>query len=418
MLRVFEEMRVHSIEEWGSAGDISAAERIQSNPRYLNALAILSSRKREIAGNFIIEVGFIRVHSAEGFAMKAWISRDGDTFSTKEGFLFYVFGYEHPKSRVLCFLKYIPFELKPHFPIRFLRQKWKLGNVELARPEKLYTAQNYQKLLETFRSRFPQYIYFCHYRGKEVISVPLVDVEKIYVPKECLQRLFEKKRKDSLQQQALELISLLSNESKVPLDDFGIHGSVALNMHTAKSDIDLVVYGSRNFRSLEKAIDKLVEEYVLRYIFTKKLDRARKHRGRYEDKIFVYNAVRKIGEINGQYGNHKYVPMRDVTFSCEVVDDKEAMFRPALYQIKNYQPLEQASRLVEDEVPTKVVSMIGYYRNVARRGEKITVSGTRERVENVETGETSYQVVVGTGMHEDEHIWPHKAWVPRRHNNC
>ncbi len=338
--------------------------------------------------------------------MNTWTLRDGDTFVTKEGFIFYVFGYEHPKNRVLSFLKYIPFRLKSRFPIRLLRQNWKLGNVELARPEKLYTAQNYQKLLETFRSTYPQYVYSCPYRGKEVISAPLKHVEKVYVPKECLQRLFEKKRRDRLQKLASELVSLLSTESKAALEDFGIHGSIALNMHTAKSDIDLVVYGSKNFRSLERAIDKLVEEGTLKYIFTKKLDRARKHRGRYKDRIFVYNAVRKIDEINVQYGNHKYVTMRDITFSCEVVDDNEAMFRPAIYQIKNYQPLDSTSKLMEDEVPTKVVSMIGYYRNVARNGEKIKVSGTLERVENVETGENTCQIVVGTGTREDEYIWP------------
>ena len=337
--------------------------------------------------------------------MKAWNFRDGDIFVTKEFFIFYVFGYEHPKNLVFSFLKYIPFKLKPHFPIRFLRQTWKLGNVELARPEKLYTAQNYQKLLETFRNRFPQYTYFCPYRGKEVISVPLEQIEKVYVPKKYLQRLFEKKRKDHLQKLALELITLLATESKVPLEDFGIHGSIALNMHTTKSDIDFVVYGSKNFRNLENTIDKLAEEGTLKYVFTKKLDTARKYRGRYKNKLFMYNAVRKIGETNVQYGNHKYVAMRNVTFSCEVVDDSEAMFRPAIYQIKNYQPLDSTSKLSEDEIPTKIVSMIGYYRNVARHGEKIKVSGTLERVENVETGETTYQVVVGTGTRGDEYIW-------------
>jgi len=338
--------------------------------------------------------------------MKAWTPRDGDTFITKEGFVFYVFGYEHPKDRVLYFLKYIPSQLKPHFPIRFLTQKWKLGNVELARTEKLYTAQNYQKLLETFRSRFPQYIYFCPFRGKEVMGVPLGLIEIIHVPRDRLQRLLESKRKDRLQKQALELVSLLSTESSVPIEDLGIHGSIALNMHTMKSDIDLVVYGSQNFRSLEGAINKLVEEGMLKYIFTKRLDRVRKHRGRYKDKIFVYNAVRKVEEIAFKYGDHKYFSFKPVTFSCKVVDDTEAMFRPAIYYITNYQPLDSTSELEKNEIPKKVVSMIGYYRNVARRGERVKVSGTLERVENVETGETHHQVVVGTGTREDEYIWP------------
>ncbi|MCW4001788.1 MAG: nucleotidyltransferase domain-containing protein [Candidatus Bathyarchaeota archaeon] len=341
--------------------------------------------------------------------MKAWTPRDGDTFVTKDDFVFYVFGYEHPKNRVLAFLKYIPSKLKPNFPIRFLRQRWKLGNVELARPEKLYTAQNYQAFLETFRKTFPQYIYSCPYRQKELISIPLEQIKNVYVPRESLHRLFEKRKKDHLQKLAIELISLFSIESQVPLRDFGIHGSIALNMHTAHSDIDLVVYGSRSFRNLEKAINRLVKDAKIKHVFTKKLDKARKHRGRYKDRLFVYNSVRKLREIDTEYGSHRYLPIRHVTFSCEVVDDKEAMFRPAIYQIKNCQlldSLDAISKLSEDEIPKSVVSMVGYYRNVARYGDKIKVSGTLERVENIERGETIYQVVVGTGTRQDEYIWP------------
>jgi len=338
--------------------------------------------------------------------VKAWFPLDGDTFVTRENFVFYVFGYEHPEGRVLSFLKYIPSKSKPYFPIRFLGQSWRLRSTELVRAERLYTAENFQKLIETFRLRFPQYVYFCPFRGKDIMSVPLRLVKKVYVPKECLQTLFEKKRKDGLQKQALELTSLLSAESGVPLEDGGIHGSIALNMHTLKSDIDLVVYGSRNFRSLEGAVDKLVEEGTLKYIFTKRLDKARKHRGRYKDKRFVYNAVRKTEEIKFKYGDYKYFPLKPVIFSCEVISDTEAMFRPAIYQIANYQPLDSVSRLVENETPTMVVSMIGYYRNVARRGDRVKVSGMLERVEKVETGETHHQVVIGSGIREDEYVWP------------
>ncbi len=337
--------------------------------------------------------------------LKVWTPRDGDTFVTKEGFVFYVFGYEHPKNRVLAFIKYIPSKLKSYFPIRFLRRKWRLRNIELVRPEKLYTVQNYQRLQETLRKSFPQYVYFCPYRGKEVISVPSEFVEKVYAPKECLVELFEKKYKDHLEELSLELISLISNESNVPLEDFGIHGSIALGMHSEKSDIDLVVYGSKNFRNLEKTVDKLVDDDVMRYVFTKKLDRARKHRVRYKDRIFVYNGVRKISDINGRYGNRKYVPIKDVIFSCDVVGDDEAMFRPAIYKIKGYQPLNLDSKLMGNEIPSTVVSMIGYYRNLARNGERVKVSGTLERVENVERREITHQVVVGTGTRGDEYLW-------------
>jgi len=337
--------------------------------------------------------------------METWKPRDGDILVTKDNLIFYVFGYEHPRERVFSFLKYVPSDLKPYFQMRFLKRHWTLGDVRLLRPEKLYTAQNFQSLFETFRKHLPHYVYFCPFRGKEVISVPLRLIKKVYVPSECLETLVEKKRKDRLQRLALELATLLSDESGVPLEDFGIHGSVALGMHTAESDIDLVVYGSRNFRNLEKTVKRLVDEGTLTYIFNKRVDRIRRHRGRYKSQRFVYNAVRKADEIVSKYGDHKYSPVKPVTFSCKVADDKEAMFRPAVYRITDYQPLDPASKLGEDEKPAKVTSMIGVYRNVARCGDLIKVSGMLERIENVETGEISHQVVVGTGTREDERIW-------------
>jgi len=50
--------------------------------------------------------------------------------------------------------------------------------------------------------------------------------------------------------------------------------------------------------------------------------------------------------------------------------------------------------------------MIGCYRNVARKGSKIEVSGMLERVEKIGAHEVLYQVVVGTAENEDEYIWP------------
>jgi predicted nucleotidyltransferase len=116
--------------------------------------------------------------------------------------------------------------------------------------------------------------------------------------------------------------------------------------------------------------------------------------------------VRRIEEITTAYGDYRYVPVKPVTFSCEVIDDTEAMFRPATYQIKDYEPLNPTSKLADTEIPKTVVSMIGCYRNVARKGNKLTVSGTLEKVENIKNGNIYHQVVVGTGKREDEYVWP------------
>ncbi|MCS7124447.1 MAG: nucleotidyltransferase domain-containing protein [Candidatus Bathyarchaeota archaeon] len=334
-----------------------------------------------------------------------WKPLDGDTFLTREGFILNVFGYEHPENRVFAFLKYIPSKFKELFNVRLLERTWRFRETELFRAEKLYTAKNYQVFLEVFRKNFPGYVYFCPFRRKEVISVPKNRIVEVFVPKERLKTLLEAKERDTLQELTLEFIRLVSDEAAVPLDDFGVHGSVALNMHSAESDIDIVVYGSQNFRRVEAAIEKLVHEGVLTYVFNNRLDAARRFKGRFKNKIFMYNAVRKPEEIKAKYGECQYTPLAPVKFRCRVRDDSEAMFRPAIYKIGDYTPLS-GLQPPKGMVPETVVSMIGCYRNVARKGEFMEVSGMLERVEHATTGKTTYQVVVGTAESEEEYIWP------------
>jgi predicted nucleotidyltransferase len=335
-----------------------------------------------------------------------WMPVDGDTFVTNEGFIFNVFGYEHPLGRVFAFLKYIPSRCKKFFRMDFLDNTWTYEKEQLFRAEKLYTARNYQMFLKTFRAHFPDYVYFCPFRTKEVISVPLTSVKKVYVPSACLQRLTRQKSRDALEELTLNLVNLLSKEAGIGMKDFGVHGSVALEMHRTNSDIDLVVYGARNFRRLERTIGKLVDLGKLSYKFSNRLDAARKFKGKYLGRAFMYNAVRKPAEVNCRYGQLTYTPLNHVSFECKVKDDSESMFRPATYGITSYVLANAASDLPKDKIPTRVVSMIGCYRNVARKGDKIRVSGMLERVKNLQTGKSFHQVVVGTGTNEEERIWP------------
>ncbi|MEM0095834.1 MAG: nucleotidyltransferase domain-containing protein [Candidatus Bathyarchaeia archaeon] len=289
-----------------------------------------------------------------------------------------------------------------------LERTWRLGETELFRAEKLYTAKNYQTFLEVFRKNFPEYIYFCPFRQKEVISAPIDRIVEVFVPRERLKALMKAEGRDKLQELTLEFVQLVSSEAKVPLEDFGVHGSIALNMHSTESDIDIVVYGSQNFRRVEDAIEKLVQEGVLTYIFSNRLDAARRFKGRFKGKIFMYNAVRKPEEINVKYGECQYTPIAPVKFRCKVKDDSEAMFRPAIYKVENCTQHGDLP-LPENIVPETVVSMIGCYRNVARKGQQIEVSGVLERVENLTSGKITYQVVVGSAESEEEYIWPVQA---------
>jgi predicted nucleotidyltransferase len=335
-----------------------------------------------------------------------WVPRDGDTFITKDNFIFYVFGYEHPRDRVVAFLKYIPVEYGELFKVRFLKKLWKKRKQQYVRAEKLYTAANYNAFLEVFKRSFRDYVFHSPFSHKDVICVPLKQIKRVYAPNECLQTLLKKKRKDKLEKVAVRLLTLLSKKSKVGLGDFGLHGSLALNMHSGGSDVDFVVYGSANFRRVEKAVERLARRNVLGYVFTKRLDMVRRYRGRFRDVLFVFNAVRKPEEVKTKYGVFRCSPVKPVKFYCTVQDDGEAVFRPAIYGVSGYVPIDKESVLAEDTMPNRVVSMIGYYRNVARKGDRVRVSGMLERVEHVKSKKTSFQVVVGTATNEDEYIWP------------
>jgi predicted nucleotidyltransferase len=334
------------------------------------------------------------------------VPADGDTFVTKDGFIFNTFGYEHPNDRVFAFLKYIPAAFKDLFHVEMLERTWNYGETKLFRAEKLYTAKNYKSFIETFRKNFPAYLYYCYLRNKELITAPLSLIEHVYVPKDCLTTLAKLKQLDTLQKMALDLIRMLSKESGVAIADFGIHGSIALNMHAPVSDIDFVVYGSENLRKVEQAIAQLVNAGTLSYIISNRLDAARKFQGRYNKKIFMYNATRKPAENKTRYGTHRFSSLMPLRFQCTVRDDTETMFRPATYKITDYTPLDAASELPVDRVPDRVIANIGCYRNIARKGSQIKVVGTIERVESIKTGAVSYQVVVGTATSEEEYIWP------------
>jgi uncharacterized protein len=339
-----------------------------------------------------------------------WVPADGDTFVTEDGFIMNTFGYEHPEDRVFAFLKYIPAKYKDLFSVEMLQRTWKFGSkplrAQLFRAEKLYTAKNYQTFIEAFRKNFPRYLFYDQTRSKELITAPLDKIEQMFVPRDRLVWLQNLKNPDSLQTHALKLIDLIHKESGVAYSDLGIHGSIALEMHAPESDIDFVVYGTDNFRQVEQTIQILVNEGTLTYIAGNRIEAARKFVGKYQGKIWMYNATKNPEEIKGKYGDYTYTALAPLRFTATVCDDTETMYRPAAYRITNYKPMDAQSELDLEQIPTQVISNIGCYRNIARNGGQIKVAGTLEKAQSTTDGSAFYQVVVGTATSEEEYIWP------------
>lgn len=326
--------------------------------------------------------------------------RDGDAIVSKHSLIFYAFGYAHPQTNIIAFLKYVPNKYKRNFRISWLKHKWNFQGITLARPAELYSPKTYLAVIEGLKRISPKYSYEDDIIGKPVVVVPRDLIKEVFFPSQRLKHLINEKILDPLEQKAIDLIELLSGESGVSIEDFGIHGSISLGMHNEKSDIDISVYGGGSFRRVKESVTKLEEEGLVVLSKSNLIERIRCNRGFYKEKDFVFNATRKIEEITEQYGSAFYRPMKPLKFSCKVINADEAMFRPAKYHIEDYIPFNRSSEIEKE--PKTVVSMIGEYRDIAKAGDRMEVQGMLERVEGKET---TYRVVVGSGFRE-EYIWP------------
>ncbi|UCH38214.1 MAG: hypothetical protein JSV76_03410 [Candidatus Bathyarchaeota archaeon] len=276
----------------------------------------------------------------------------------------------------------------------------------LIRPRQLYSPSNFNKIHTAFTQHYPNYLFNNPHLSKTVIAIPTVDLAVTYHPQQALQQLRMQIKLDSLQDRALRFVELLSQESRVQIENFGVHGSLCLNMHTHFSDIDLSVYGANNFRKVMDTVQKLILQDELVALFEHESDRYRKNKGLFEDTKFVLNAIRQYSEITEMYGDYSYHPLQPVKLCCDVSDDQEAFFKPAIYGITNCHPPLSSLIADVDEDPTSLISMIGQYRGIAQKRQSVQAFGMVEKVTNT-TSRIEYRVVIGSGkIGPEEYIWP------------
>ncbi len=331
--------------------------------------------------------------------------RDGDIILTKDQFIFYVFGYDHPADRSIAYLKYIPKDLQEDFQLDWIPFEWSLGDEKFVRPKELYSPMIFKEILQSFKKKYSNYLYQDPYIGKSVFVVPHNAIERIFVPEVQWQELQKKQPKDSLENEAVELIHMLSEKAAIPSTSFGLHGSLSTGMHTAESDIDIAVYGAVNYLKVKKIVFDLFKEEKITYLNEIKSDEYRMNKASYKGRKFVFNAIRAAEEVRNAYGEYKYTSIRPIHFFCDIVQSIERMFRPAVYNIEEYFPADDESILVQTHWPTQIVSMVGEFRDIARKGDEVEVQGMLEKVKQIETSAIHYRVVIGSGKGK-EFMWP------------
>ena len=325
--------------------------------------------------------------------------RDGDAVLTEDGFIFYVFGYEHPPDRYHGFLRYVPERHKEHFDLEWLDLGWWMKGVKIVRPMEIYTPESYHEIIEALRRTFPDYLQYSKPLGRWMITVPKEKIAEAYVPSRRLLSLLRRGAEGPLEEKALSLIGTLSKEARIPMGFFGVRGSISLGTSRPGSDIDVAVYGSSNHREVKSVLLRLEGEGLLGLKRGTSLDRKRLNKGIFQGKDFVVNATRRFSEMRA--GPTALRPLEPVEVECVCTSAGEAMFRPAIYGVEDCEAVGESG--VPYEV-SQIVSMIGTYRDVVKEGERFRARGVLEEVQ-YEAG-TRYRLVVGSGRPGEYLEWP------------
>jgi predicted nucleotidyltransferase len=331
--------------------------------------------------------------------------RDHDFLRTTEGFLFCVVGPFHPPNRVISYVKYVPSKLG----------KWGRGKRRFRRTMQAYTISSLLNTFNRLEKRYPHYLFYSPFYNILMTAVPLEYIARHYKPEEKLARIFQISRLDGLQKKLKRFVSLVSKKSGVPLESFGVTGSILLHIHQPFSDLDVTVYGLKNSLAVKKALtdaysswksaiqrfeDKAfkgwcrskVRSFPLTFDETRQIYQRRWNIGVFEGTRFSVHPVKLEEELTQKYADKIYEPVDPIVMSGVVEENAESMFLPSVYLVKDLKIIKgpQVTSIRE------VVSYEGLYSDIAEIGETILVKGKLEKVHNTRTKQNYHRVLVGS----------------------
>jgi predicted nucleotidyltransferase len=325
-------------------------------------------------------------------------AREGDLLETTNKIVFDVKGLVHPPNRVVAFLRYVP---DPN-------GKRKRDGT---RYNKFYSLSKRYALL---KQKFPQYLVNDPIFNELLCEVPLDDVKQHYQPIQGLRNLRNRKDLDDTQKTALRFVEILKENTGVPWSKLGVSGSILVRLHTASSDIDLIVYGSIAGYKVQATMKEMLEDknspfetYDLNGLrelfdfrskeaitsfedFVRTNSRKVSH-GKFMKRHFFIRFVKDWNDISEKYGSKIYKSEGYTRIKATVVDDSEALFTPCSYKLNNVEILEG----LKVEPIEEIVSFRGRFCEQARSGESVIAEGKVERVQQ-EGKHDHFRLLVGS----------------------
>ncbi|MEM2577072.1 MAG: nucleotidyltransferase domain-containing protein, partial [Candidatus Bathyarchaeia archaeon] len=283
-------------------------------------------------------------------------AREGDFLLTTDKLFFDVKGYVHPPDRIISFIRYYP-----------SRKGERVLNGE--KYKRIYDLKKRFKLL---KRKYPVYIYYDDVFHSIMQSVPINMVKKLYEPKEKVKELMTEKNKSKIEDEALNLIQILTKEANQEINRFGVTGSILINLFTKHSDLDVVVYGIKASKKVYEALKKLIQErkdfnsYSKNELYEIYLARGMEKtvnfkdfyenektkvlQGKFHEKNYFIRCVKDWNEVKEFYGDKIYYPIGLSKIKATVIDNEESILTPCKYEVSNVKILSGKKALIKEIV--------------------------------------------------------------------
>ncbi|MFX1266268.1 MAG: hypothetical protein ACFFH0_12855 [Promethearchaeota archaeon] len=241
--------------------------------------------------------------------------------------------------------------------------------------------------------------------------MPLEKVVHLYSPRSKIAELRSRSNLTSLEAKALRFVDLLVDSAHILQSKIGISGSLLVDLASPFSDLDIVIYGTKNARKVDCAMKKFFEDtkwfkkYPEQWLKTRYEDRCRESEVSFEDYAFheqrksfegffdgtefFIRYVKDRYEYEDVYGEKVYTSMGRAKISGIVNDDSNALFTPSFYGISDVEIIEgfTASPI------SGIASFRGRFCQQALTGERVVASGKVEQV--LYHNKTNHRLLVG-----------------------
>ena len=333
---------------------------------------------------------------------RGWL--DHDMFLDGKNRIYFVLGHYQPEDRIISILKYVPEKEgtwnQKQTGIQYRRSYWHQGIEAFNRSREFLNLDSQKDVNRWFTLDPVFHTKFLEFPVDKIKNYmrPEKRLEKIYTTKENLLDDLEKKVK-----YLATTLNSLKLRTPLPLNKIGITGSILWGGHSARSDINLNIYGrdlcNNLFNTLMDIASESAEIAPGIHLYLKSFEDIKEiSRGRNIKKEFLKRKPKII--LNGfspgiqirfclekdefpiRYGEEIYKEVGSEQHIVEIINDSYSIFYPSLLYVKT------ADNGINIE---KMMVYDTRFTRLFKKGDIVQINGLVQQIND----ENRYQYLLG-----------------------